>query len=74
MDPTYIEERLGVTQLTMGLNAYHEFVNLSFADKSSLSKISTDVSASVKSIAANHAVNVIKQIRDAVTLDVQTRY
>ncbi|KAH0555462.1 exosome complex component rrp45 [Cotesia glomerata] len=74
MDPTYIEERLGVTQLTMGLNAYHEFVNLSFADKSSLSKISTDVSASVKSIAANHAINVIKQIRDAVTLDVQTRY
>lgn len=61
-------------QLAMGLNAYHEFVNFSFADKSSLSKVSTDVSASVKTVAVKHAVDIIKQIRDAVTLDVQTRY
>ncbi|CAG5073396.1 Similar to NOF: 120.7 kDa protein in NOF-FB transposable element (Drosophila melanogaster) [Cotesia congregata] len=56
-------------QLAMGLNAYHEFVNFSFADKSSLSKVLTDVSASVKTVAVEHAVDIIKQIRDADTLD-----
>lgn len=73
MDPTYIEERLGVTQLTLGLNAYREMCCLHF-DHTTRSRVSTDILSNVMNKAANCAVNLVKKIKDIVKTDVQTRY
>lgn len=72
MDPSYMEERLGVTQLTMGLNAYCELCCLHF-DHTARSGVATDVVSSVIKDASNAAIALVKQIREAAKIDIQTR-
>ncbi|XP_034936256.1 exosome complex component rrp45 [Chelonus insularis] len=72
-DPTYIEERLGVTQLTIGLNAYKEICCLHF-DHTEKSGVSADIISSVVHDASNYAIELIKLIREAVKTDVEIRY
>ncbi|KAK0162512.1 hypothetical protein PV327_006285 [Microctonus hyperodae] len=73
MDPTYLEERLGVAQLTMGLNSYRELCCLHF-DHTTRSGVATDVVSTVMNNAANYAVDLLKQIRESVKIDVKARY
>ncbi|XP_063979822.1 exosome complex component RRP45 [Diachasmimorpha longicaudata] len=73
MDPSYLEERLGVTQLTMGLNAYRELCCLHF-DHTSISRISTDVLSLAMKDAVNYATNLVRQIKETVKIDVESRY
>ncbi|KAK0091256.1 hypothetical protein PV326_003511 [Microctonus aethiopoides] len=72
MDPTYLEERLGVVQLTMGLNSYRELCGCDYINRSS--KVRTDVMSIVMNNAANYAVDLLKQIRESVKIDVEARY
>ncbi|XP_076232570.1 exosome complex component Rrp45 [Calliopsis andreniformis] len=73
MDPTYLEERVGVAQLTLGINSYREVCSLHF---NYLTKTMTieDVIAAVSSYAANYAAELIQQIKEAVLYDVEARY
>ncbi|XP_015126288.1 exosome complex component RRP45 [Diachasma alloeum] len=73
MDPSYTEERLGVTQLTLGLNAYRELCCLHF-DHTTISKVSTDVLSLVMKDAINYATNLVRQIKETVRIDVEARY
>ncbi|XP_076384944.1 exosome complex component Rrp45 isoform X3 [Megalopta genalis] len=73
MDPTYLEERVGVAQLTLGMNSYREVCSLHF---NYLTKTMTvqDVISAVSHYAANYATTLVQQIREAVTQDVEARY
>ncbi|KZC12220.1 Exosome complex component RRP45 [Dufourea novaeangliae] len=73
MDPTYLEERVGVAQLTLGMNSYREVCSLHF---NYLMKTMTveDVISAVSNYAANYAAKLVKQIKEAVTHDVEARY
>ncbi|XP_053978896.1 uncharacterized protein LOC128876500 isoform X1 [Hylaeus volcanicus] len=73
MDPTYLEERVGVAQLTLGVNSYREVCSLHF---NYLTKTMTveDVISAVSSYAANYAAELLKQIKEAVAYDVEARY
>ncbi|XP_076645943.1 exosome complex component Rrp45 [Halictus rubicundus] len=73
MDPTYLEERVGVAQLTLGINSYREVCSLHF---NYLTKTMTvqDVISAVSHYAANYATKLVQQIREAVTHDVEARY
>lgn len=73
MDPTYLEERVGVAQLTLGINSYRELCSLHF---NYLTKTMTveDVISAVSSYAANYAAELIQQIKEAVARDVEARY
>ncbi|XP_043263055.1 exosome complex component RRP45-like isoform X2 [Colletes gigas] len=73
MDPTYLEERVGVAQLTLGINSYREVCSMHF---NYLTKTMTveDVISAVSNYAANYAAELLKQIREAVTYDVEARY
>lgn len=72
MDPTYLEERVGVAQLTLGINSYRELCSLHF---NYLTKTMTveDVISAVSNYAANYAVQLVQQIKEAVNYDVETR-
>lgn len=72
MDPTYLEERLGVTQLTLALNSYREMCCLHF-DHTARSRVSTDIVSLVMNDAANCAIELVKKIKEIVKIDVQTR-
>ncbi|KAK9299185.1 hypothetical protein QLX08_007697 [Tetragonisca angustula] len=73
MDPTYLEERVGVAQLTLGINSYRELCSLHF---NYLTKTMTveDVISAVSSYATNYAVQLVQQIKEAVNYDVEARY
>ncbi|XP_076160074.1 exosome complex component Rrp45 isoform X1 [Ptiloglossa arizonensis] len=73
MDPTYLEERVGVAQLTLGINSYKEVCSLHF---NYLTKTMTveDVISAVSYYAANYAATLLKQIKEAVIHDVEARY
>ena len=73
LDPTYLEERVGVAQLTLGINSYREVCSLHF---NYLMKTMTvqDVISAVSSYAANYAAELIQQIKEAVARDVEARY
>lgn len=73
MDPTYIEERVGVAQLTLGINTYREVCSLHF---NYLTKTMTveDVISAVSNYAANYAAQLVKQIKEDVAHDVEARY
>ena len=73
LDPTYLEERVGVAQLTLGINSYREVCSLHF---NYLMKTMTvqDVISAVSSYAANYATDLIQQIKEAVARDVEARY
>lgn len=73
MDPTYIEERVGVAQLTLGINSYNEICSLDF---NYLTKTLTvqDVISEVSNHAAKYASKLIQQIKHIVAEDVQSRY
>ncbi|XP_011311379.1 exosome complex component rrp45 [Fopius arisanus] len=73
MDPSFAEERLGVTQLTLGMNAYREICCLHF-DHTTISKVSTDVLSLVMKDAVSHATQLVRQIKETVKIDVQARY
>jgi len=73
MDPTYTEERVGVAQLTLGMNSYRELCSLHF-DYLTKTMIVEDVISAVSNDAANYATRLVQQIKDAVTKDVQARY
>lgn len=72
MDPTYLEERVGVAQLTLGMNSYREVCSLHF---NYLTKTMTveDVIAAVSSYAANYATELVQQIKEAIAYDVEAR-
>lgn len=72
MDPTYLEERVGVAQLTLGINSYRELCSLHF---NYLTKTMTvqDVISAVSSYAANYAATLVQQIKEAVASDVEAR-
>ncbi|CAK9814824.1 Exosome complex component RRP45 [Anthophora quadrimaculata] len=73
MDPTYIEERVGVAQLTLGINSYRELCSLHF---NYLTKTMTveDVISAVSNCAANYAAKLVQQIKEVVAYDVEARY
>jgi exosome complex component RRP45 len=73
MDPTYTEERVGVAQLTLGMNSYRELCSLHF-DYLTKTMIIEDVISAVSNDAANYAVTLVQQIKEAVMKDVQARY
>lgn len=73
MDPTYTEERIGVAQLTLGINSYRELCSLHF-DYLTKTMIIEDVISAVSNDAANYAATLVQQIKDAVMKDVQARY
>lgn len=73
MDPTYMEEKVGVARLTLGVNSYRELCSLHF---DYLTKTTTveDVISTVSDDAANYASKLVQQIREIVANDVQARY
>lgn len=73
MDPIYIEERVGVAELTLGMNSYRELCSLHFDYLTKTMKVK-DVISAVSSHAANYAETLVRQIKEAVTKDVQSRY
>ena len=73
MDPTYIEERVGVAQLTLGINSYRELCCLHFNYWTKTMTVQ-DVISAVSSYAANYATELVQQIKEAVTYDVEARY
>lgn len=73
MDPTYMEERVGVAELTLGMNSYRELCSLNF-DYLTKTMIIEDVISAVSNHAANYAANLVQQIKDEVIKDVQSRY
>lgn len=72
MDPTYIEERVGVAQLTLGINSYRELCSLHF---NYLTKTMTveDVISAVSSCAANYAAKLVQRVKETVARDVEAR-
>jgi len=73
MDPTYIEEKVGVAELTLGVNSYRELCSLHF-DYLTKTMIVKDVISAVSNDAANYATKLVQQIKEAVIKDVQSRY
>ncbi|XP_048511144.1 exosome complex component RRP45 [Athalia rosae] len=73
MDPTYMEERVGAFQLTLGLNSYRELCSLHLYCLGKASVVDDTVPA-VSSHAANYANTIIQQIRKAVQQDIQAKY
>ncbi|XP_024891418.1 exosome complex component RRP45 [Temnothorax curvispinosus] len=73
MDPTYTEERVGVAELTLGVNSYRELCSLHF-DYLTKTMTIEDVISAVSNHAANYAMNLVNQIKEAVIKDVQSRY
>lgn len=73
MDPTYIEERVGVAELTLGMNSYRELCNLHF-DYLTKTMTVEDVISAVSNHAANYATKLVQDIKEAVAKDVQSRY
>jgi len=73
MDPTYIEEKVGVAELTLGMNSYRELCSLHF-DYLTKTMIIEDVISAVSSHAADYATKLVQQIKNAVIKDVQSRY
>ncbi|EZA56904.1 hypothetical protein DMN91_000999 [Ooceraea biroi] len=73
MDPTYAEERIGVAELTFGMNSYRELCSLHF-DYLTKTMIIEDAISAVSSHAANYAAKLVQQIKDVVIKDVQSRY
>ncbi|KAG5310904.1 EXOS9 protein, partial [Acromyrmex insinuator] len=73
MDPTYIEEKVGVAELTLGVNSYRELCSLHF-DYLTKTMTVKDVISAVSNDAANYATKLVQQIKEAVIKDVQSRY
>lgn len=73
MDPTYIEEKVGVAELTLGVNSYRELCSLHF-DYLTKTMTVKDVISAVSNDAANYAIKLVQQIKEAVIKDVQSRY
>lgn len=68
-----MEERVGVAELTLGMNSYRELCSLNF-DYLTKTMIIEDVISAVSNHAANYAANLVQQIKDEVIKDVQSRY
>ncbi|XP_014608030.1 PREDICTED: exosome complex component RRP45 isoform X2 [Polistes canadensis] len=73
MDPTYMEERVGVAQLTLGVNSYTELCSLHF-DYLTKTLTVEDVISIASSYAAKHATQLIQQIKDVVAKDISLRF
>lgn len=73
MDPTYTEERVGVAELTFGVNSYRELCSLHF-DYLMKTMTIEDVISAVSDHAANYATKLVNQIKEAVIKDVHLRY
>jgi len=73
MDPTYTEERVGVAELTLGINSYRELCSLHF-DYLTKTMTIEDVISAVSNHAANYVTKLVQQIKEAVIKDVQSRY
>lgn len=73
MDPTYIEERVGVAQLTLGVNSYKELCSLHF-DYLTKTLTVEDVISVASNHAAKYAIDLIEQIKEAVVKDISLRY
>ncbi|XP_015596977.1 exosome complex component RRP45 [Cephus cinctus] len=72
MDPTYLEEKVGVAQLTMGINSYRELCSLDF---NYLTRTSVaDVIPTISNQAANYAAELVSLIKESVRQDVEARY
>ncbi|EFN89739.1 exosome complex component RRP45 [Harpegnathos saltator] len=73
MDPTYIEERIGVARLTLGVNSYKELCSLNF-DYLTKTMSVKDVISAVSNHAATYAAKLVQQIKETVTNNIQSRY
>lgn len=73
MDPTYTEERVGVAQLTLGVNSYQELCSLHF-DYLTKTLTVEDVISVASNHAAKYAIDLIEQIKEAVVKDISLRY
>ncbi|XP_043672165.1 exosome complex component RRP45 isoform X3 [Vespula pensylvanica] len=73
MDPTYIEEKVAVAQLTLGVNSYKELCSLHF-DYLTKTLTVEDVISVASNHVAKYAINLIKQIKEAVVKDISLRY
>lgn len=73
MDPTYMEERVGVAQLTLGMNSYKELCSLHF-DYLTKTLTVEDVISVASNHAAKYAIELVQQIEEAVAKDVNLRY
>ena len=72
IDPTYLEERVGVAQLTMGINSYREVCTLYF-DYLTETTLAVDVIPSVSEFAAYYASQLTNMIKEVVQKDVEAR-
>lgn len=73
VDPSYIEERVAVAQLTISANQYREICSF-HSDYVSHSSSVIDVVPFLSEFTMKYAAELIKQIKDAVTTDVEARY
>lgn len=73
LDPTYVEERVGIAQLMMGVNSYRELCSLHYEYMSQSTKIDDMISA-MSNYAADYARDVVQKMKDTVKTDVQARY
>ncbi|XP_035732684.1 exosome complex component RRP45-like isoform X1 [Vespa mandarinia] len=73
MDPTYMEERVGVAQLTLGVNSYKELCSLHF-DYLTKTLTVEDVISVASNHAAEYAIDLIQQIKEAVVKDISLRF
>ncbi|KAL0126113.1 hypothetical protein PUN28_004914 [Cardiocondyla obscurior] len=73
MDPTYTEEKVGVAELTLGMNSYRELCSLHF-DYLTKTMTIKDVISNVSNHAADYATKLVQHIKEAVIKDVQSRY
>ena len=72
IDPTYLEERVGVAQLTMGINSYREVCSLHF-DYLTETTLAVDVIPTVSNYAAYYAGQLTTLIKETVQRDVEAR-
>lgn len=72
IDPTYLEERVGVAQLTMGINSYREICSLHF-DYLTETTLAVDVIPTVSNYAAYYAGQLTTMIKETVQRDVEAR-
>lgn len=73
IDPTYLEERVGVAQLTMGINSYREVCCLHF-DYLIETTLAVDVIPTVSDFAAYYASQLTSLIKEVVQKDIKARY
>lgn len=70
VDPSCLEERVAEAQLTLGVNAYRELCGVHLVGST---QSGPDVVRQCANKAADRAVHVVKQIKEAIAKDSEAR-